>query len=208
MKKLAILFPGIGYTMDRPLLYYCRKLAAGLGFESIPLSYTGFPSGVRGDRDKQLLCYEIARARTREQLTGLDWSAWDEILLAGKSIGTVIAAELACQRPERDRIRQILYTPLEDTFSVPVRNTVVFTGGADPWVGGPDSRIPALCAERSVPCRVIPGANHSLETGSVGEDLAILHQVMLETERFLRGAAAAGPQTGGSHESGTLGRER
>ena len=27
-KKIAVFFPGIGYTNDKPLLYYGRKLAA------------------------------------------------------------------------------------------------------------------------------------------------------------------------------------
>ena len=32
VKKLAVLFPGIGYTTDRPLLYYAGKLAEQNGF--------------------------------------------------------------------------------------------------------------------------------------------------------------------------------
>lgn len=33
MKKIAVLFPGIGYTCDKPLLYYSAKLAAEKGYE-------------------------------------------------------------------------------------------------------------------------------------------------------------------------------
>ena len=51
-RKLAVFFPGIGYTMDRPLLHFSRRIAADLGYELRPLPYTGFPSGVRGDREK------------------------------------------------------------------------------------------------------------------------------------------------------------
>ena len=32
MAKLAVFFPGIGYTVDKPLLYYSRKLAAALDY--------------------------------------------------------------------------------------------------------------------------------------------------------------------------------
>ena len=42
--KAAFLFPGIGYTFDRPLLYYGRKIAAECGYEEIvpvPYSWTG-----------------------------------------------------------------------------------------------------------------------------------------------------------------------
>ena len=31
MKKLAVYFPGIGYTVDKPLMHYSRRLAADAG---------------------------------------------------------------------------------------------------------------------------------------------------------------------------------
>ena len=31
-KKLAVLFPGIGYHCDKPLLYYSAKLAGAAGY--------------------------------------------------------------------------------------------------------------------------------------------------------------------------------
>ena len=68
MKKLAVLFPGIGYTMDRPLLHFCRRIAANHGYEIKQLHFTGFPSDVRGDREKMELCYILARVQTRDQL--------------------------------------------------------------------------------------------------------------------------------------------
>ena len=30
-KKIAVVFPGVGYHADKPLLYYSRKLAAQYG---------------------------------------------------------------------------------------------------------------------------------------------------------------------------------
>ena len=49
MKKLAVLFPGIGYTCDKPLLYYSWKVLKKLDYEVFPVPYTGFPDGVKGD---------------------------------------------------------------------------------------------------------------------------------------------------------------
>ena len=43
MKKAAVLFPGIGYSVDRPLLYYSGKMALSRGYEVIRVPYTGFP---------------------------------------------------------------------------------------------------------------------------------------------------------------------
>ena len=183
MRKVAIFFPGIGYTIDRPLLYFCRKLVEELGYTLKPLSYSGFPSSVRGDREKQILCYEIAQRQTEELLAGTELTDYDEILLVGKSIGTVVAAEIANRSSVKHRIRHVLYTPLEDTFSVPIHDAIVFTGSSDPWVE--DGKIQALCAEREIPCHLFPGANHSLETGDTQRDLDILRRVLQTTERFL-----------------------
>ena len=39
MKKLAIIFPGVGYTSTKPLLYYTASMAAERGYEIIRLDY-------------------------------------------------------------------------------------------------------------------------------------------------------------------------
>jgi len=47
-KKLAVLFPGIGYHCDKPLLYYAAKLAKSQQYEVLSVPYSGFPEKVRG----------------------------------------------------------------------------------------------------------------------------------------------------------------
>ena len=39
MKKLVIMFPGVGYTMDCPLLYYASFLFEAKGYEQIHMKY-------------------------------------------------------------------------------------------------------------------------------------------------------------------------
>ena len=46
-KRLAALFPGIGYHCDKPLLYYSAKLARAAGYAVMPVPYAGFPEKVR-----------------------------------------------------------------------------------------------------------------------------------------------------------------
>ena len=48
MRKIAIVFPGVGYTKDRPLLYYAGKLAVKHGYE---LRFVDF-SGLDWSKDK------------------------------------------------------------------------------------------------------------------------------------------------------------
>lgn len=186
MAKLAVFFPGIGYTVDKPLLYYSRRVAAELGYEIRLLSYSGFPSQVLGDSDKMTECYRIALAQTQEMLSDVEWSAYDNILFVGKSVGTSIAAWVAAKSQARENIRLVLFTPLEETFALPTERAIVFTGTNDPWVGGSDSPIPSLCEKRGLPCIVIRDGDHSLETGDAETDIKNLQKIMRELKRALQ----------------------
>jgi phosphoglycolate phosphatase len=192
MSKLAVIFPGIGYTVDKPLLYYSRRIAISFGYKLKLLTYGGFPQNVRGDREKMADCYRIALAQVEEMLAETDLNSYDDVLFIGKSIGTTVAVDLAARSRAAGRIRFILYTPLEDTFAFPFGSAVVFSGTDDPWVGGSESRIAELCVERHIPCFVIPKANHSLETGSPLTDIENLRYVMEETEKFVTAQAVRG----------------
>lgn len=184
MKKLAVFFPGIGYTVDKPLMHYSRRLAADSGFEVMLLPYTGFPKKVKGDRNKMEESYGIALSQSREMLSSTDFSEYDTILFVGKSIGTIVAAEIASNSPVPDRIHFVLYTPLEGTFRFPLGDAIAFTGDADPWVKA--GSIPAHCKKKNIPCHVIPNANHSLETGNVNNDIENLKKIMKESRKFIQ----------------------
>ena len=184
MNGLAVFFPGIGYTVDKPLMHYSRRLAANAGFEIKLLPYSGFPKKVKGDRSRMEKSYRIALAQSVEMLADIDFSAYDKILFVGKSVGTIVAAQLASESVVKDRIRLLLYTPLKDTFSFSFGEALVFTGSADPWVGGQDE-IPCICRERKIPCHIIPDANHSLETGDVQRDITNMLEIMAESEAFI-----------------------
>ena len=51
-KQLAVLFPGIGYHADRPLLYYSAKLARAHGCEVTSVQYPALPSGLRDNPEQ------------------------------------------------------------------------------------------------------------------------------------------------------------
>ena len=188
MNKLAVFFPGIGYTVDKPLMHYSRRLAAACGYEIRLLPYTGFPPKIQGDREKMEESFRIALRQSEEMLADLDFQAYGDILFVGKSIGTAAAAKIASESPARDRIRLVLYTPLEETFSFSFGEAVAFTGTDDPWVGKGKSRISAICEKRGIPCRLIPRGNHSLECGDIQRDIAQLQNIMKETEAFVKRA--------------------
>ena len=76
MKKLAVFFPGIGYTVDKPLMHYSRRLAADAGFEVLLLPYAGFPQKVKGDPAKMEESYDVALSQSWEMLSSTDLSEY------------------------------------------------------------------------------------------------------------------------------------
>ena len=157
--KLAVIFPGIGYTADKPLLYFGRRIAVDCGYEIRIMDYKGFPPKVKGDRNRMEESFFIALRQAEEMLAGVDFAEYDDVVFIGKSIGTIVAAKIAAESPAKDRIRQVLYTPLEDTFRFPIGEAIAFTGDDDPWVGKENSRIPALCEEQGITYRLVPHAS-------------------------------------------------
>ena len=184
-RGLMILLPGIGYTCDRPLLYYSGKLARALGWEVRPIPFSGFPPKAPGDSGFLRRSAAIALQQTEKALQGIDWPAYGDVLFVSKSIGTVAATAFA---GERDiSCGHVLFTPLHETFACPVRDAVAFHGTADPWAE--TDTISSLCEAARVPLYLTPEANHSLETGDVLRDIQILETVMRRVEAFVRARA-------------------
>ena len=113
MKKIACLFPGIGYTCDKPLLYYSWKLLKGLGWEIVPVRYSGFPDHVKGNSKKMQQCANIALEQTEALLQEINWNEYSDILFIGKSVGTVVSAAYA--KRHSLNCRQILFFHFSDS---------------------------------------------------------------------------------------------
>ena len=109
-KKIAVVFPGVGYHADKPLLYYSRKLAAQYGYEVICAEYGRLPSGIKGDAKKMYEAYEQASAHVEEQLSRIDFSSCSHVLFLSKSIGTAVAASY--DRKKQIGAGHVYYTPV------------------------------------------------------------------------------------------------
>ena len=181
-RRLAVLFPGIGYHCDKPLLYYSAKLARAAGYEVLPVPYSGFPEKVRGDGEKLRACLDLAWDQAEAMLAGVKWHDWREILFVGKSIGTLVASRYALER--QLAVKSVLLTPLVETFRFVRGSAIAFHGTADPWAD--TGAIIAACRESGVPLFLTEGANHSLETGHVLRDLSTLRETLERIEAFIQ----------------------
>lgn len=182
MSKLAIFFPGMGYTHDKPLLYYSRKLAVERGYETVCVNYRDLPGKIRGDRDKMIMAAGMAYEQTCEQLSNISFDDYEEVVFIGKSIGTVVATRYA--KEHGLHARMVLYTPVEATFAVEVNDAIAFIGEEDPWSNL--DIVKELASKQSVPLYTYPGCNHSLEqTTDTLENINVLGKVMRLTHDFL-----------------------
>ena len=66
MKKLAVIFPGVGYHVDKPLLYYSKKIAAHYGYEIVEVAYGKLPKKVKGSKEKMEKTFRIALGQAEE----------------------------------------------------------------------------------------------------------------------------------------------
>ena len=180
-KKVGVLFPGIGYTNERPLMYYSRKLLLECGYDVIEVNYTGFEKKVKGNQKKMREAFEHGKAEAEKILSDYDWGLYEDIVFVGKSIGTAIAADYAIEKELN--VREIYLTPLAMTLMKGMPKGMAFTGTADPWVD--TETLPTAFKETDIPVQIYKGANHSLETEDTVENTKILTDVMENMKKYL-----------------------
>lgn len=181
--KLAIVFPGIGYHVDKPLLYYARKLAKESGYqEIICLNYSYQEKNIRGNEKKMQEAFENLYQQADKQLKKIEFSKYEEILFISKSVGTIIASAYA----EKYKIlcRQILYTPLEQTYQYQHKDAIAFLGNKDPW--SHVEVVKGLSAKQQVLMNEYEDADHSLETTDTIKNIEILKDVIQKTKRYIQ----------------------
>lgn len=176
-KKIAVLFPGIGYHNEKPLLYYSGKLLKEIGYEVLKITYD-FPfqaNSIKGDAVQMKNAFDLAVRQTEKQLLAIDFSAYEKILFVGKSIGTTVAA--AFDQTHGIGGKHIILTPVPQTFSrLNPECGIVFHGNADPWCE--TSLAIERCKDLGLLLHIIHDANHSLETTSVLDDIRNMAEVL------------------------------
>lgn len=177
MGKIAVVFPGIGYTKDRPLLYYTGKMAVENGYQLRFIDY----SEVDCDKGKlkeqsyvDFILDEYLRI-TEQKLIDLGDMKKDQLIFISKSLGTVVATAYA--RKKSLKVKHICFSPLEMIGSfINEGEGILFYGDNDPFA---DYRIiEQTIKEKNLDSYRIGGGNHSLETGDVITDIDNLKIIM------------------------------
>ena len=185
MRKIAVIFPGVGYTKDRPLLYYAGKLAAKRGYELVHIDFSGIEWSKEKLKDADFLrkVMEHCLTITEKTLVKFGDLSSDDILFISKSIGTVVATAYAAKN--NVNAGQICFSPLEMIEGyVKEEGAVLFYGNADPFA---DCRIiERIAKEKKLEMFCTEGGNHSLETGDTFTDIDNLKKMMERVADVIR----------------------
>ena len=82
--KLCVLFPGIGYTTDKPLLYYTKEIVRK-DYEIKAICYKGDPKAAKSHQDRLEAFYKNTYQDVCQQLENVDMRL---------SYGTTINSEM------------------------------------------------------------------------------------------------------------------
>lgn len=178
--KLCVVFPGIGYNADKPLLYYTKKYVRN-EYKIIDIRYEGDPKKAKSSKDHLMTFYQNSYKLVEEQLSDVHFNDYDDVLFVSKSVGTALSERYA--REHHLNVRSVLFTPLNFTFDGPSSKAIAFSGSADPWIDL--NEIMKLSEEHDVPLVLFNQANHSLETGNIAVDLKYLSDIMKEVMNFI-----------------------
>lgn len=181
-KKLVVIFPGMGYGIERNLLKYSKQKALERGFEVLALSYGDLPKANKDRKDLMKEAFDKAYARACEQVCDVDFNEYSDLVFISKSIGTVVASVYALEHGLT--ANHVYLTPVTETFKyVKPSSGIMFHGLADPWCDS-DYCIKA-CKDQSIKLFTYEGANHSIECGDFDRDMDCLRSVINNIDDYL-----------------------
>ena len=164
-KKLAIIFPGVGYTCAKPLLYYTAQLAAEYDYEVIRLDYGMDIHNFKGRTMEDLIPVAVtAKERILAQMKEINPTQYKDILMISKSIGTVIACKVQEELAwDKKTARHFWMTPIPLTLPYLENFSGLFVAGTgDPYLSK-ELVEKAAFEHPEKTGKIFPGCNHSLE---------------------------------------------
>lgn len=154
---LAVILPGIGYTIDRVTLEYSSELALKLGFDLLKVEYGFQVARKEFNVEKE---FNIIVEETLEIVQNALNENYKNIVIIGKSIGTCVQ-NLLNDRIEGYNIENIYISPINKTVEMGIKeNSLVITGTKDPLLSKENlEKIKNISGADLVP---IKDGNHAL----------------------------------------------
>ena len=188
-EKLAVLYPGMRYTCDRPLLYFTTELLLSRGYDVLQL-WSRYGSAEFNQLSQSEKTIQIIADGQSLLESGRQAGSYEQLLLCGKSLGTLTMAFILNGDHDFSHLRTVWLTPL--IHLPPVAKAILkidspaFVAGslADPaFKSGPVDQIEAKPGTTTF---LAEGADHSLEMpGDPLHSLKILDQVIAKLSEFV-----------------------
>jgi len=188
-ESLALVFPGLRYSCDKPLLHYTTELLLARGLDVLQLwaDYTkpDYQSLSQGDQSQHML--EDGQALIE---AGNKAGSYKNFLLAGKSLGSLTMTLLFRENSDLHKETSIWFTPL--FYLAPVAQAVLSSTGPT-FVAGSDAdhtfdpeAVLKIKSKINITTHVINDADHSLEIpGDLLGSLRVITQLMNSLASFI-----------------------
>lgn len=171
-KKLAVVFPGAGYTIDRPLLSSSRKILEEEGYEVLCIEWNSI--------------IKTRYDQASEALENINFDKYEDVIFVCKSIGTEVASTYV--KKHDLKVRQIWYTPLQSAFDVyggdiEGRSIIAFIGTKDEKSNV--DLIKEKAGQLGIELHVYDDCNHAMECNDDSKNQEILDDVMKITRDYV-----------------------
>jgi hypothetical protein len=189
-RQLAVVLPGQGYTTHMPVLYYPTCLLMNRGVDVLCVEYNYYRKPAFGktsgaERDQWLFADATAALEA-----GLTQRAYEQIVLVGKSLGTLAMGHLITTDARLAQTPCIWLTPIVRDKALRRRiarakpRSLFVSGTADPHYD--QTHFAEVVKATNGHSLTIEGANHSLEIGdNVLESLHTMERVVQAVATFL-----------------------
>jgi surfactin synthase thioesterase subunit len=178
--KLLIMLPGYGYTCEHPVLYYLRRAAAQQGYDVLGVQYGFQVTHIDLQAENMAYVQDDVEQAVRPVLS----RGYSRVCVAGKSMGTPLAAEVA-RSLTRESTSLLLLTPVggavQGLGNIPA---LAIIGTADALYSAEE--VAAYKNHPTIQWKVFEGLNHSLEVQhDWGASLAVLPEIIRTCEEFI-----------------------
>ena len=187
--RLGILFPGRAYTNAMPVMHYPRLALEAWDADVLQVNYNYTTPQFMHAKDAEQHGWIAADAKATLNAV-LEHKAYTEVVLVGKSLGTIALAALL-DDPRLQHAKFVWLTPLIQLEAVTNRilehpRRALFAIGSEDPVFNLET-LEHLRKATNGELLVIPDANHSIEVdGNVIATVRAQLEIMTKFERFLR----------------------
>ncbi len=188
-EKLAVIYPGMRYTCDKPLLYFTTELLLSKGFDVLQLwsNYGNKQFEQLSQAEKTIQIISDGQALLG---AGRQAAAYTRVLLCGKSLGTLTMAFILNEDPDLTGLMTVWFTPL--IHLPPVSESILhicspaFVAGSMADTTFTPGPIEQIKSKSHITTFITDQADHSLEfPGDSLHSIHILDQLITKLSGFI-----------------------